>query len=215
MQIKPLDSTQEMGAPPPHDPAVFNDPLALTVPWTPLHPGGTNFRTHKLHQTLPGHWEFRAGIGTIIFCGFFALVGLAILTVSLVSLPKSDGISWVPILMGGVFTAVGIGLGYYFTLPAVFSLDHGYFHKGRKNPQHIPDRSKLGSYCELRDIHALQILREHISSGKGGSYPSYELNLVLSDGSRLNVIDHGNLQAIRGDAQALAGFIGKPVWDAA
>ena len=51
-------------------------------------------------------------------------------------------------------------------------------------------------------------------SGDKSRYYSYELNLVLEDGSRLNVIDHGNVEAIRADAQKLAAFLGKPLWDA-
>jgi hypothetical protein len=43
---------------------------------------------------------------------------------------------------------------------------------------------------------------------------SYELNLVLKDGSRLNAIDHGNQQALRADSQTIATFINKPLWDA-
>ena len=47
------------------------------------------------------------------------------------------------------------------------------------------------------------------------SFYSYELNLVLADGSRVNVVDHGNLPRIRRDAAMLAGFLGVPLGDAA
>ena len=42
----------------------------------------------------------------------------------------------------------------------------------------------------------------------------YELNPVLNDGSRINVVDHGNLERLRGDAITLSQFLDKPVWDA-
>jgi hypothetical protein len=51
-------------------------------------------------------------------------------------------------------------------------------------------------------------------SGSKNSYYSYELNLVLDDGSRINVVDHGNLERLRSDANALSQFLDKPVWDA-
>ncbi len=35
----------------------------------------------------------------------------------------------------------------------------------------------------------------------------YELNLILKDGSRLNVVDHGNRDALQGDARTLAEFL--------
>jgi hypothetical protein len=51
-------------------------------------------------------------------------------------------------------------------------------------------------------------------TGNKNSYYSYELNLVLDDGSRINVVDHGNLDRLRSDAQTLSRFLDKPVWDA-
>lgn len=33
------------------DPAVFNHPLALQTEWTPLHQGGTSYRSYYLVQT--------------------------------------------------------------------------------------------------------------------------------------------------------------------
>jgi hypothetical protein len=41
---------------------------------------------------------------------------------------------------------------------------------------------------------------------------SYELNLVLKDGRRINVVDHGGADKIRTDAATLADFLGVPVW---
>ena len=70
-----------------------------------------------------------------------------------------------------------------------------------------------GSATPLSAIHALQLVSEHVRGNKS-SYWSYELNLVLGDGSRINVVDHGNLDQLRADAQTLAGFLNKPVWDA-
>ena len=42
----------------------------------------------------------------------------------------------------------------------------------------------------------------------------YEINLILHDSSRLNVVHHGNKKRIRRDAATLAEFLGKPLWDA-
>jgi hypothetical protein len=59
----------------------------------------------------------------------------------------------------------------------------------------------------------LQLIREYISSAKS-SYYSYEINLVIEEGKRVNVVDHGNLEQIRKDAGTLSRFLGCPVWDA-
>ena len=43
---------------------------------------------------------------------------------------------------------------------------------------------------------------------------SYEINLVLKNGRRVNVADHGDLDSLRADADMLANFLEVPVWDA-
>ena len=62
------------------------------------------------------------------------------------------------------------------------------------------------------------ILQERVSSSSssGGSsrYYSYELNLVLKDGTRLNVVDHGGKSLLNANAETLAQFLNVPVWDA-
>ena len=47
----------------------------------------------------------------------------------------------------------------------------------------------------------------------GSPNSSYELNLVLQDGERLNVVDHGSFDVLREDAAKLGEFLGVPVWD--
>ena len=50
--------------------------------------------------------------------------------------------------------------------------------------------------------------------GNKNSYYSYELNLVCTNGERINIVDHGALHAIREDALILADYLSIPVWDA-
>ena len=97
--------------------------------------------------------------------------------------------------------------------PIVFDKASGYFWKGRKFPQDVPDPRSLKNVVQIGQIHALQLLAEYVRGSKS-SYYSYELNLVLEDGKRLNVVDHGNQTKLREDAKTLSQFLGKPVWDA-
>ncbi len=55
----------------------------------------------------------------------------------------------------------------------------------------------------LSSILALQLLSEFVSGSKS-TYYSYELNLILNDGSCINVVDHGNRERLRGDASTLS-----------
>jgi hypothetical protein len=68
-------------------------------------------------------------------------------------------------------------------------------------------------FARLEEIHALQLVAENCRSDND-TYRSYELNLILKDGKRINVVDHGNESKLREDAQTLSRFIEKPVWDA-
>ena len=115
-------------------------------------------------------------------------------------------------LFGGVFAAIGGALLYFHAAPIVFDTRRGDFWKGRVAPYEMA-RQLPKDFAKLDRIHALQIVSEHCRSDNS-SYYSHELNLVLEDGSRLNVVDHGNGGLLRADALALGEFLSKPVWDA-
>ena len=117
------------------------------------------------------------------------------------------------ILIGGVFATVGGCLLYFGTKPIVFDKVRGVFWKGRKKPGEVFDRRSLKNFTGLEVVHALQIISEYCRGSKS-SYYSYELNLVLKDGKRINVVDHGSIRKLREDAEILSKFLSIPVWDA-
>ncbi|MFB3118125.1 MAG: hypothetical protein ACE1ZP_05110 [Myxococcota bacterium] len=98
-------------------------------------------------------------------------------------------------------------------MPRVFDRSLALFWRGRSEPTLMNVGPPIASSAPLSSIHALQLLSEFVSGSKN-SYYSYELNLVLNDGRRINVVDHGNLKRLRGDAKTLSQFLDKPVWDA-
>lgn len=221
MLEKLLKKLQAMGQPPVvFDPARFNDPLALQTEWSPLRRGGTSFRTHTLNLLHADRMEFQAATGAKLFCMFFALVGiimpcgfLAAAFLNREFAADMGPVMIAPVLMGLTFLAVGAGLYYYGTAPIVFDKFRGCFWKGRKAPNEVLDISTLKNACKLEDIRALQLISEYVRGNKSAYY-SYEMNLVLKDGKRLNVVDHGNQAKLREDAQTLATFLNVPVWDA-
>ena len=99
--------------------------------------------------------------------------------------------------------------------PVCFDLKAGKFWKGTKDPFAAAAQSGAQSVCDLKDVYALQLVSERVknSGSTGKSYTSFELNLVLGDGSRINVMDHGSLDGIRSDAETLSETLGLPVWD--
>jgi len=199
------------------DPGVFSDPAAEKTDWTPLKPGGTNFATHRLLRE-GDRLEFKISPGARIFSLVFLLAGLGLLAGFAVPLALRSPLVFreqdIGGLVGLVFAVVGWFLHRHFNRPVVFDRRSGYFWKGKIPPDQLVSREAPKDSCPLKEIHALQVIAERVRGDKS-SYWSYELNLVLKDGRRLNVVDHGSIEVIRTDAAAVADFLQIPLWDAA
>jgi len=197
----------------------FGDELAGEIEWSPCKGGGSNFKTNKLVEVDASRVVFKATLGAKMFSLVFAFGSL--LWFSFLFMPKGEEnfpvFGYVMCTLGGlVFLGVGVGMFIAFSRPITFDKMVGYYWRGRQSPDmmfgDVPDSEK---YVPLEEIYALQIISEYCrSSGKNSSsYHSYELNLVLRDRSRLNVVDHGKYSALRSDAEILADFLGIPLWD--
>jgi len=197
------------------DPSQFGDPIATQTDWRPARGGGSNFRTYKLVKVNPNRVEFKTTIGAIIFSLIFALPGMGLI---ILLIPNVDWSSLtpgniIPLLLGLIFASLG---GYMFCAqmrPIVFDKQEGFFWKKRKPQAEMLTNEATAKYVRLELVHTLQIVAEYIS-GKNGGYNSYELNLVLKNGNRINVVDHGKRNKLAEDAGVLAEFLGIPVWDA-
>ena len=177
----------------------FEDELAFKISWDPLVGGGTNFCTHRLQKTsglMNNSIEFKPTFIAYLVSISFAVIGLV---TSLFYL--SSGSMDIGALLGLAF--LGFGLWYLRQLvkqKLVFNSASRVFYKNTK------------SYG-FDNICAIQLLREYVRGNKN-SYYSYELNLVCTNGERINIVDHGALHAIREDASILADYLSIPVWDA-
>jgi hypothetical protein len=200
--------------PVPFDPSSLGDEIAMKTSWSPVKGGGANFQTHHLVEIDPHRTEFRASRGMVLFGGLFMVIGLGALTIMVLANQEAPALTMIfPVLIGLVFAGIGGGILYFGLAPIVFDKRRGEYWKGRVAPYEASNRDGIKHYAKLEGVRALQIISERCQS-KNSSYYSYELNLVLEDGSRKNVIDHGNLERLRADAEKLAAFLGKPVWDA-
>jgi len=200
------------------DTSAFDDPLALQTDWSPLKGGGSNFRTHNLVSDNYNRTAFKASLGAKAFSLVFIIAGLGLPSSQIYS-SFSSGVAlfesdFLPLLLfGSIFSIAGALLFYSYAKPVVFDKTNGFFWKGWKAPDITSIENPDKHSARLNSIHAIQVISEYVRGDKK-SYYSYELNLVLKDGSRLNVIDHGDIYKIREDANILSQFLGKPVWDA-
>lgn len=185
------------------DPSMLDDEVAASTEWSPLKSGGASFKTHRLVLQQPNRMTFRATWGNIAFCLTFVVIGLVVFAVGLIVDEIPSGIRILLTLLGSLL-AGGIGLHLYFQSSYnVFDANRGFYTAGRFQRREVP----------LDEIYALQLISEHCR-GSDSSFYSYELNLVLEDGRRINVVDHGDLTQLRADAQMISKRIDKPVWDA-
>jgi hypothetical protein len=193
-----------MSGPPPR---FAGESVAVKTRWDPLKGGGASFRTRTLTAVNPSRMEFRPSWGLRLFAGTFVLLGVGAAVMGMASR------GWPMLGFGAAFAALGAGLYYFGAAPVVFDRARGAYWRGRTEPRDAAGRATLKHCVSLEDIHALQIVAERVR-GDDRTYTSYELNLVLRDGRRFNVTDHGDYDALRDDAQTLAAFLGRPVWDA-
>lgn len=160
------------------------------IDWSPLVPGGESFITHALAEHGRGLVLKKTGKnflwGAVAFTlGCFAVVG-AVFTAS-------------ALLM--FFSLVLFLSGLYFVWPSSVLFD--------RDGRHVV---LPGHDVPFDEIAGLQLVCEQIGHPNDERY-SYELNLVLKNGSRLNVVDHSGHGQLQDEAAQLAAVVGCPVWD--
>ena len=203
-------------APQPFDPEVFQDPVATATKWTPASTSGTNMRSHRLVEDSADRLVYRPAASVKVFCGIFFFLGLACsLAFALGVAQDSEGMGFpevlLPIGFGGLFMAVGAGMYWGFSSPRVFDRRRGLYWKGRKSPDEVMNLAEIKGLTDLRQVHALQVLRRWVRGNKR-SYWTYELNLVLKDASRTHVLVSGHGPSLREEAERLGQFLSVPVW---
>ena len=189
----------------------FDDEIAASTEWFPLQGGGSNFCTHRLVEQGPERLAFKASGLSLLMPSIFGFISIACL-VSFLFVNDTEKFSFL-IPVGLAFSAVSILLTYFLGKPIVFDKFSGLYWKGRTRNGLPPRKGELIHSALLSEVHAIQLIPEWVR-GSENSYYSYELNLVLNDCRRMNVVDHGGRSCIREDADILSQFLGVPVWDA-
>lgn len=183
-----------------------NDPIADSLSWEPLKKGGANFKTHNLMKTGPERLEYKPTTFYRIMPYIFIVIGLVAGGIIFSRVSYIGGLAF-----GLIFMGAGSLIARQANKPIVFDKSEGYFWKGKLSPRDVLNMSEIKTYANLDDIAALQVIDEVVRSDKS-TYHSYEINLVLKNGERLNVVDYGNLKAIEQDLQTLKGYLNVEVW---
>ncbi len=145
--------------------------------------------------------------GTVILS-----VAAAGLTLNAMQGESPNGVALIAGAMAVFFLALGIGLHYHNGAKIIFSKKDAFFWNSHHPPGQIPGYIDHGTSGRLEDIHALQILRKFCFA-QNNSFTSYELNLVLHDASRFQLLDHHDIHHLRMDGKRLAEWLQVPIWD--
>ncbi len=192
------------------DPGSLNDPLALNISWTPIRRGGSGGRTRKCVKVGVQKIEFRTTFLPLLIPGAILLAGSLVLWAGFSGPAMDSG----PIILGFFSIFVSGAYLWFQQNKAVFDQQNQIFFKTRRGLNAEGNLESKPQSAAFDQIHALQLIPECVRIKNRSTFRSYELNLVLKDKQRINILDHGDLASIRKDAATLAGFIGIPVWDA-
>ncbi len=178
----------------------------VKVETTPLKRGGASFKTKDIIFTN-GLAYTQKSKGAKIFSWTFFLIGDALVLFGIyLYFYKNEIEALLPlVIIGSIFSLVGF-LMIKLTKKITFDKSVGVYYTTKNyNPMALGvEHVKQG---KLRDIKHIQVLKELVKTDKSSFY-SYEINLVLKDGNRLNVVDHGNLNVIKEQVQGLEVFLG-------
>jgi hypothetical protein len=187
--------------------AKISDPLAEQIDWEPLHAGSSNFRSMKIIKndnygfSVVPTFAFKFILYFFIAIGFFAIY-LAF------NLQKHD---FKMALFGSVFSLIGVVILFFISAPKTFDSKRLFY------TQKLRFRNEIK--IPYSSIYAFQLISKIVrprdrksSVSKSHIYICYELNLVLSDKTRVNLYVHGDKKNALIEAQMLAEHLGKPLW---
>jgi hypothetical protein len=193
--------------------AQFNDPVAFQTEWKGVRSGRSGGASSVLVQQDANLLAYKPSMFGRIMGVIFTLAGALIYWLYFF-MPGDK--PWFILLIGTVFTLVGVLMIVQAASPVVFDKSAGLFYKGRKQ-QKMPDHTDAKHAASFSDIHAIQLLtrleQSNNNDGHTHYYRVYELNLVKHDGERVYVMTYGKALKARNDARTIADFIKVPVWD--
>jgi len=176
--------------------------------WSPANLSGHGFPTHRVVTPSASRLEFRptahsrrgVGVFVVLTAGIGTLLGYAVWT-----------LDWGGIAFTCAGTLVSAWLTWLLTSLVerrIFDTEAGCYWSART----IRERSvPPADAVPLADLRGLQIISEEVETTRM-SWTAYELNLVLVDGRRVNVVDHVGFEQIRAEAAQLGDFLQLPVW---
>ena len=180
---------------------------------TPLKRSTASFQDAKL--SFSDSWvKITPHAANYLFFGIFLVVGLAVIILSQTGMGNNDTPDKIfAIIFGGFFGIIGLSGMFYPKFSAKAEIDllnKKFYPKGkRKFLSTINPQEELE--IPLERFKFLRILTKTGRHSKGGTYHCYELNLVIDDDHRYNLLNHGKEKKLLQDAQKLSEILNLPL----
>jgi hypothetical protein len=196
-----------------------DDPIAKSIEWDEPAVGGGGVG-HKLYYVGSSRVEFRPAHPRSWYIST-QLMGVGAAAIIYFSSGSTEQI------ILALLSFIGLGaLGWLLFLfalkPVVFDKSSGLFWQGKKKAEQVSGNPPAKYSGRIDDIYALQLILTYFimespeSAKDSRTYPQYQVNLVMKNGTRINVVEYSSGSSDRSikNARALSLFLGKPLWDA-
>lgn len=193
-----------------HKLADTDDPIAQKVEWTPLKLGGASFKIQELSispDKISTKFSFKAKkfFGGFIFGGCLSMF---------------FGIYYWNVLQPLPLFFIFLHSLSFIGFPLKFFLDEKHLNIDLKQGIYYsagiaanPNKLLPNEIGNINDFYAVQLLSETLPTNKG-AFRSHELNIVLKNAQRINLMDHGDINNILESAEIISNSLKIPIWQA-
>jgi len=181
---------------------------------TPVNPGvGADFVMYRLKQDGP-LWRYTPTFGAQLFQRVFSIAGYAALALGVVQLVSVPPVGLFVLAIGALFVWIGRYLSARFATGPIFdTLARRIELFDRLADTFSFTPIALKQHLRFDQVRELEMLTKHIQRLDRAGYDNYELNLVLDDGMRVNLLSHPDEKQIARDCATLAQIISVPIRD--
>lgn len=186
------------------------------IDWTFIGNVGASFKSHKASQKSSHIVTIQPTLELFLFLSFGIVIsgGLGIYLYIDSNDINANG-RWGLLEKTMVtFTLVSLFLGSLYSL--IYELRRIKYFNKKINSYTVLKKNE----CQLTDIKAIQLLytrsltRGTSKDSRSNEYAyDYQINLILNDNSRINVVSHGSLKGTKRDSKLLETFLNVPILD--
>lgn len=197
----------------------IDEEIVKNSSFIPLKRGWTNIKSHDL--IIENNWNYLFKVKWFFPEAFLGIFFIPIITTIIILYSKNFEVNnmfweflWL-IIYSIIFSWLAWLIFYSLHRSYIFDFQNWYFYDTiytQKLFEFLRDEKYKNKIISLKEIQALQIISERVH-GKNTTYTSYELNMILKNSSRVNIIDHWNLEEIRKNASELANKLWVKVYD--